>query len=724
MKLFAASVVGLLALNAIAGEPPQTPKQPVTDVYHNVTVSDPYRWLEDWNDPKVKDWSQAQNAYARSILDGLPNVEAIRKRVTEVMSAQSVSYGSLDSEGDKLFALKRQPPKQQPFIVVMDSPDHPDKARTIVDPNTINPKGTTAIDWFVPSPDAKLVAVSMSEGGSEAGDVHVFEVATGKQVFEVIPHCQNGTAGGSLDWTPESKGFYYTRYPRGTERPEPDHEFYMQVYYHKLGTPTEQDRYELGKDFPKIAEIIINTNDSGVVLASMQKGDGGEFQHYFRTLDGKWTQLDNYADRVVQVVMGPASGGRTPLYMISRKDAPRGKMLQLDVENAQAAQASVSKAKELIPQGKDVIVSTFADETGNLVVTKHNIFAIYQTGGPAELRVFDREGKAKAAPKQFAIGSVGGIEWIGDADTILFSDVSYVDSPAWFSYNGASGETTKVGLTQPSPIDFSDCEVTREWATGKDGTKIPVNIIMKKGTQKDGNNPCMVTAYGGYGVNISPGFRPAWHVLLEQGVVLAEAVIRGGGEFGEDWHHEGNLTKKQNVFNDFYAAAQHMVEAKYTSKDKLSIEGGSNGGLLMGATLTQHPDLCKCVVSHVGIYDMLRVELSANGEFNVTEFGTVKDKAQFDALYAYSPYHHVESGRKYPAVLFLTGANDPRVDPMQSRKMTARLQDVGATCLLRTSANSGHGIGSSLNERIEQAVDVDAFLFNELGVTFKPVEKR
>jgi prolyl oligopeptidase len=715
-----ALAAGTLAAGTLGVQPPQTPKRPVSDTYHGESVVDPYRWLEDWNDPQVKAWSEAQNAYARSVLDGLPNVEKIRARVTQVMDATSVSYGSLESAGGKLFALKRQPPKQQPFLVIMDSPDHPDAARTLVDPNEMNAKGTTAIDWFVPSPDAKLVAVSMSEGGSEAGDVHVFEVETGKQVFEVIPHCQNGTAGGSLAWTPDGSGFFYTRYPRGSEKPEADHEFYMQVYYHELGTPTEKDRYELGKDFPKIAEIILDAGGPGVVLASMQKGDGGEFQHYFRTTDGKWMQLDKYDDRVVQVVMGPVTEGHAPLFMISRKDAPKGKLMELDLDCSKAGSETVAKARVLIPEGKDSLVSTFADDTGNLAVTMNAIFAVYQTGGPAELRVFDRQGQAKSAPTQFAIGAAGGMERLdADSDTILFSDVSYVDAPAWFSFNAATGATAKVALSQPSPVDFSDCEVVREWAVSKDGTRVPVNIISKKGTKKDGNNPCMVTAYGGYGVNITPGFRPAWHVLLEQGVVIAEANIRGGGEFGEEWHQEGCLTKKQNVFDDFYAAAQHMVDAKYTKKDKLSIQGGSNGGLLMGATLTQHPDLCQCVVSHVGIYDMLRVELSANGAFNVTEFGTVKDKAQFEALYAYSPYHHVKDGTKYPAVLFLTGANDPRVDPMQSRKMTARLQAVGATCLLRTSANSGHGIGSSLGERIEQAVDVDAFLFTQLGVNYK-----
>jgi prolyl oligopeptidase len=714
-----AVLVCAVSMSALAGQP-ETPKQPVTDTYHGVAVSDPYRWLEDWNDPKVKAWSEAQNAYARGVLDKLPGVDAIRARVTEVMSKQTVSYGGLEFEGGKLFALKRQPPKQQPFLVMMDSPEHPEKARVLVDPNEMNKKGTTAIDWFAPSPSGAMVAVSMSEGGSEAGDVHVFDTTTGKEVYEVIPHCQNGTAGGSLTWEHNEKGFFYTRYPRGTERPEADHEFYMQVYFHKLGTPTEQDTYELGKDFPKIAEIILDSDEEGVVLASMQKGDGGEFQHYVRTEDKKWTQIDTYEDRVVQAVLGPSKSDKSTVYLVSRKDAPRGKMLALTFDSEKAG-AKLSDAKVIIPEGKDTLVSEFADEGGNIAVSEGFILATYQLGGPSELRAFDRAGKPVAGPKQFEIGATGQVVAGNRGDVVLFSDASYVESPAWFSFDAKSGKTAKVALTQPSPVDFSDCEVTREFASSKDGTKVPVTIIMKKGTKKDGSNPCMVTAYGGYGVNITPGYRAAWHVLLEQGVIIAEANIRGGGEFGEEWHAAGNLTKKQNVFDDFYAAAQHMVDAKYTTAAKLSIEGGSNGGLLMGATLTQHPDLCKCVVSHVGIYDMLRVELSANGAFNVTEFGTVKDKAQFDALYAYSPYHHVESGRKYPAVLFLTGANDPRVDPMQSRKMTARLQDVGATCLLRTSANSGHGIGSSLSERIEQNVDVDAFLFSELGVAYKPM---
>ncbi|MEM9697059.1 MAG: prolyl oligopeptidase family serine peptidase, partial [Myxococcota bacterium] len=273
-----------------------------------------------------------------------------------------------------------------------------------------------------------------------------------------------------------------------------------------------------------------------------------------------------------------------------------------------------------------------------------------------------------------------------------------------------------------SPADMSKYTVVREMAKSKDGTQVPVNILLPENAKKDGSMPCIVNGYGGYGVSLSPRFRPYYAMLLEQGVCFAVANLRGGGEFGEKWHLEGNLTKKQNVFDDFAAVLQHMVAQKYTSKDKLAIVGGSNGGLLMGATMTQHPALMKAVVSFVGIYDMLRVELSPNGAFNVTEFGTVKDKGQFDALFAYSPYHNVKDGTAYPATLMLTGENDPRVDPMQSRKMIARLQAATASddpILLRTSASSGHGGNNSLRETVAQITDAYAFLFKQLGVQFK-----
>jgi prolyl oligopeptidase len=455
----------------------------------------------------------------------------------------------------------------------------------------------------------------------------------------------------------------------------------------------------------------------------MQKGDGGEFQHYARSLDGKWHQLTRYEDRAVQAVLGrPGSAAVTPVYFVSLKDAPRGKLLRMEFDNATGARAESAPFTVIIPEGKDTLVSGFGEFGGNLAVTEERIYVTYQLGGPSEVRVFDLSGRPVLAPAQFAVGSVGEIvPGAGHNATVLFHDTSYIEAPTWFAFDPVAGTTTKTPLSVIAPVNFADCEVVREWATSKDGTRVPVNIIRRKGLALDGSHPCVVTAYGGFGFSRTPAFRPATRILLDQGVVFADANIRGGGEFGDDWHRQGNLTRKQNVFDDFYAVCRHLIAAGYTRAARLAIQGGSNGGLLMGATLTQHPDVARCVVSYVGIYDMLRVELSANGAFNIPEFGSVKNAAQFKALSAYSPYHHVTDGAQYPAVLFLTGANDPRVDPMQSRKMTARLQAAGATCLLRTSASSGHGIGSSLEEIIEETVDADAFIFGQLGVQYRPV---
>jgi prolyl oligopeptidase len=278
----------------------------------------------------------------------------------------------------------------------------------------------------------------------------------------------------------------------------------------------------------------------------------------------------------------------------------------------------------------------------------------------------------------------------------------------------------KTALRSISPVSFDDIEVVREFAPSKDGTKIPLNIMRRKGTKLDGNNPTLLYAYGGYGISMTPGFDFTRRLWFDRGGVYVVANIRGGGEYGEEWHKAGNLTKKQNVFDDFIASEQYLIKQGYTRAEKLAIEGGSNGGLLMGAVLTQRPELAHAVVSFVGIYDSLRTELEPNGEFNVTEFGTVKDPEQFKALYAYSPYHNVHNGDKYPSILFLTGANDGRVAPYNSRKMTARLQDANASenpIFLRTSASSGHGIGTALSERIKQQADVFAFLFDQLSMS-------
>jgi prolyl oligopeptidase len=707
-----------LTLGCLAGlrsadlpAPPATPKKPVTDVYHGVKVVDDYRWLEDAKDPAVRRWIDEQNQLTRAYFDRLPDLEKIRARVKELVAGASADYTSLRYRKGVFFALKSQPPKNQPLLVTLKSVDEPLGEHVVLDPNKLDEKGTTTIDFYVPSPDARLVAVSLSEGGSENGTVHVYEVDSGKELGDVIPRVYGGTAGGSAAWNADGTGFYYTRYPRGSERPAEDQGFYQQVYFHKLGTPTDEDTYALGKDFPRIAETVLEAREDGrYILASVANGDGGEFAHYVLGPSGGWTQVTHFADGVTGASFGPGD----TLFLLSHQGAPRGKILGLSL-----AQPRLDPHNVVVPE-------TPADDRSSIqgfLPTAQRLYVVDLVGGPSRLRVFDVDGTPRPAVPLPPVAAVEQVVRL-HGDEVLFRSETYVEPPAWYRYDPAGGKVTRTALRRTSPADFSDVEVVRDFAVSKDGTKVPLNILRRKGTKLDGTNPTLLYGYGGYDISLVPQFQAGVKVWLEQGGVYAVANLRGGGEYGEEWHKAGNLTHKQNVFDDFIACARYLISEKYTTPKRLAIRGGSNGGLLMGAALTQQPELFRAVVSHVGIYDMLRAELHPNGAFNVTEFGTVKEEEQFRALYGYSPYHHVKDGTAYPAVFLLTGANDARVDPYNSRKLAARLQAAtssGLSVLLRTTFGSGHGVDSSLSERIEEQAEVYAFLFHELGVEYRAV---
>jgi prolyl oligopeptidase len=697
---FAMAFAPSLALAGAAGPPP-TPKKPVTDTYNGVQVVDDYRWLENYSDPAVRQWSDRQNEYARAYLDRLPARAALYDQLKRLYTHPSPSYYALVSRPGVLFALKSEPPKEQPLLVTLASPDDAASEHVILDPNQLDSTGGTSIDFYEPSTDGKYVAVSLSQGGSESGDVHVYSVETGKPFDDVIPRVNGGTAGGSVAWNASDSGFYYTRYPRGTERPPADLNFYQQVYLHRLGTPTTQDTYSLGKDFPRIAEIALHSSSDGrYILAAMAYGDGGEFAHYLLRPDGQWRQITLLSDEVTRVVFGMDES----LYLLSHHNAPLGTILRMPLDPARLADA-----RPVVPEGRHAIE--------NFVPCEGLLYVADMIGGPSQIRVFDLAGHLQSMVPLDPVSAVGQMVRYNRAD-LLFRTSSYLKPPAWMRFDAASKQAQRTALFETAPVDFHDAEVVREFAVSKDGTRIPINILRRKGVKLDGSNPVVLYGYGGYGINLSPFFSLRLRALLDRGVVYAIANLRGGSEYGEAWHRAGMLTKKQNVFDDFAAAARHMIEHRYTTSARLAIEGGSNGGLLMGAALTQHPELYRAVVSYVGIYDMLRVELYPNGAFNVTEFGTVREPEQFRALYAYSPYHHVVDGTQYPSILFLTGANDPRVDPANSRKMTARLQASGSKnpVLLRTTSNAGHGIGTALSEEIAQDADVLAFLFDQLGI--------
>ncbi|MGH7740434.1 MAG: prolyl oligopeptidase family serine peptidase [Candidatus Eiseniibacteriota bacterium] len=684
--------------------PPPAARRPVEDTFWDTAVREDYRWLENWSDPEVKSWVDGQNTYTRDVLDKLPQRPEIFERIQSLNRSITPHYRDLVYRGTALFAMKDQPPKNQPLIVRLESPDDTTRQNVIVDCNLVDPSGNTTINFYEPSLDGSKIAVSLSQGGTESGDLHIYDALTGKPLEDVIPRVNGGTAGGSVAWNADGTGFWYTRYPRKGERPDEDLDFYQQVFFHKLGSPESEDKYVIGKGFPKIAEIALQSSDDGKrVLIDVRNGDGGEHGFWLKQPSGSIVAVAGFKDRAVQ-----AEFGGTGLFLMSLKESPNGSVLRVPFERP-----AIVSAKTIVPASDIAIESIHVSGT--------RLYVQDIVGGPSQIRMFSFTGAPLGKLPLPPVVSVGGFARF-KASQVLIERQSYTEPPKWMRYDPAAGGLTPTALEMKSPADYSDIEVRREIAVSKDGTKVPMNILMKKGTVLDGHAPALIYGYGGYGLSERPYFSSSRRLWLEQGGVYAVANIRGGGEFGDAWHLAGNLTHKQNVFDDFAACAQHLVDRKYTTPERMACQGGSNGGLLMGATLVQHPELFGAVISSVGIYDMLRVELSPNGLFNTTEFGTVKDSAQFRALMDYSPYHNVKDGTQYPALLLLTGVNDPRVTPGNSFKFAARLQASGTTkpVLLRTSMTTGH-IGTPLAARNQELADIYSFLFAQLGVKYQPL---
>jgi len=680
---------------------PATPRRPVVDTYHGVAVVDDYRWLEHGSDPEVKAWSDAQNALARAYLDALPSQPILRARIRELLGT-SPRYAPTHYVGGRLFVLKFQPPLQQRLLVTYTDPSDPASERVVVDPNALDANGSVAIDWYVPSLDGRLVAVSLSQGGSEDGTLHVFDVLSGGEAGDVIPRVQYGTAGGSVAWLQGSTALLYTRYPHRGERPDEDLNFYQQVWRHDLGTPIEADRYVVGREFPRIAEVHLESSaDGSRVAARVAHGDGGDCEWWLSEDAGAWSRLATIQDRIV----GGRFGGDGALWVRSLKGAPRGSILRLPPSSL-----TLDAAQVVVPEGADVIVGWDVADT--------RLYVAFGVGGPSVLRAYDLAGNALGEAPSEPVSSILGPLGL-DGDEVLYGVASYVAPDRYVRWTAGGAEAKPTALSSTSPADFSDTEVLREVAISKDGTRVPLTILRRRGTALDGANPTLLYGYGGYGLSLTPAFNPVLRAWIEQGGVYAEANLRGGGEYGEEWHRAGNLTRKQNVFDDFIACAEELIRQGYCRPATLAIHGASNGGLLIGAALTQRPDLFRAVEANVGDFDSLRVETDDNGAFNVTEFGSTAEPEQFRALYAYSPYHRVVDGVAYPAVMCSTGANDPRVDPYHSRKVVARLQAASGSdrpVLLRTTDRAGHGMGSSLDETVALRADIYAFLLDQLGV--------
>ncbi len=681
---------------------PPAAKVPVAETFHGVTVVDDYRWMEDDASPVVKAWVRDENALTRKLLDASPQRKEIARRVGELLGAKTVSRYDIKYRGGVAFALKVAPPKNQPALVVIPASLDADKERVVLDPTVLDPSGRTTIDFYSPSYDGKYVALSLSKDGSEDGTAYVYEVATGKRLPDIVPRVTYPTAGGSIEWAADSKGFYYTRYPGDNEQSEADRHFYQTVWFHRLGMPVAADAYVIGREFPRIAEIeLAGSKDGRDVLAQVRNGDGGEIAYYLKRSRGTWTRVADFTDGVKQMSIGQDGN----LYARSVKDAPLGRILAIPL-----ADARLERARVVVPES-----SLSAD---SVTVARSRLYVQYRDGGPSQVRMFDLRGAALGVlpAEPLSDTSVGTLL---DGDNVLVRVMSFVTPATRYRYDARANRLAETALNGKPPFNLDDAAVERGFAISKDGTRVPVMILHAKNIKLDGTHPTLLYAYGGYGISMIPYFNRLYRLWLDYGGVFALAGIRGGGEYGEAWHEAGKLTRKQNVFDDFAACLQMLVERKFTSPERLAIMGGSNGGLTMGAALTQHPEAMRAVVSEVGIYDTLRWETQPNGEFNVTEFGSTKDPAQFKALYDYSPLLRIKDGVKYPAVLLTAGDNDGRVAPYESRKMAARLQAASASgypILLRTDAEAGHGIGTALSSEIEKEADVYTFLVDQLGI--------
>ncbi len=679
--------------------PPQAEVRPVQEFLHGTRIVDNYRWLEDGNSPQTEKWVEEEMSYTRGVLDPLPGRDAIHKRLTELLSIGSIGVPQI--AGKYYFYSRRDGMQNQPVLYVREGLDGKD--RVLVDANQLSADGTTALDWYEPSEHGKYLVYGTSPSGSEMSTLHILETKTGN----ALPYTIERTRAASIAWTHDNAGFYYTRYPKKGDVAEGQEVYNRHVFYHLLGTDPATDPLVFGEgrdpeDWPNVKL----SNDGRWLLLTVEQG-------YTKTelflMDLKaGTPPTRVTTGKNFIYTGSVYNGK--LYIVTNEDAPRYRVFV-----AAAGNYERDSWKEIIAQ-TDAVLQGAAPWGGKL-------FAQYEQNASSQLKVFDLEGKKLSDLALPAIGTVFGSDGKWDRDEVFYGFQSFTVPPSIYRYDLKSGATTVWAKVEAPAIDPAAYEVQQEWYHSKDGTRVPMFIVHKKGLKKDGNNPTLLTGYGGFNISMTPAFARSAYLWLEHGGIYAVANLRGGAEFGEDWHRAGMLDKKQNVFDDMIAAAEFLISEKYTDKNHLAIQGGSNGGLLMGAMITQRPDLFRAVVCQVPLLDMLHYQDFQIAKLWVPEYGSAENPDQFKFLYAYSPYHHVKPGTEYPAILFMTADTDTRVDPMHAKKMAALMQAEaknGASrtrpILLRIDSKAGHGQGKPVTKQIEELTDVYSFLFWQLGV--------
>jgi prolyl oligopeptidase len=709
-RIVRAGLVPVLASSLVAGALaarlayPPTPTGTATDTYFGTQVADPYRWLEDDDSADVKAWSAAQTSLAKTFLESRPSYAFYTKRVAE-LSKTSTARFFLTIRGGRFIYLRQTPPQPQPQLIARDGIAGTE--RVLFDPATAPAAGGAepAIESVFVSNDGSKVAFTTQEGGSENETMHVVDTdpAAGTVLTDSISHVGGGTSPTALVWDADTKGFLHTQFqqkPDGTYTSER-----ILLYHHVIGTDAATDTYVFGKDQSTRSEYsLLGSLDGKVQAISVTDGDGVHASIYMRRSSTPSFALVADPSAAIGDSADPAAGFvGDELYAISQKRDARGEVVALGLEQPFASAKVVVPASTLVIQGVREVRGGFITRDVD--------------GGDSAARFFGKDGSLihkLPLPAVSVLTALAGDPAGGD---VIVGYQNYTTPNRWLRYDAASNKLTPTGIAETAPGDYSKVIVRRVLVPSLDGkVKIPLEISYLPGI-KPGTAPTMLTAYGAYGVISTPFFLGPLLAPLERGEVFAQAFIRGGGEYGAVWHDAAVRKTKTLSSDDLAACAEWLGKNGYGNAAHLGIVGGSAGGFLMGLALTRNPSIYRAVVGQVGIYDLLRVELTPNGAYNTPEFGTVKDPAQFAWMLTQSPYHNVHKGTAYPAVLFVTGENDPRVAPYMSRKMIARLQADSSSSnplLLIQNAGAGHGMGSSFQQQVEMGTQIDTFFESQL----------
>jgi len=670
------------------------------DDYHGTLVTDPYRWLEDTDSPETLEWIKQQNALTFSILDKIPQRNAIKKRMTELWDyARALAPYK---KGKRYFQERNSGLQNQNVLYVMETLKS--EPRILLDPNTLSEDGTVALSSFAISKDGNWLAYATSASGSDWLTWRVRNVETGNDLDDVIEWSKFSEAA----WAPDGSGFYYSRYdaPKGGEEFQSIN-YNQKVFFHKLHTP--QDKDELIYERPENKEwgFQAKVSEDGHYLAlNVWQGTDVRNRFFFRDLQGENKFYELIPDLEATYELVGNDGMR--FYFFTNYHAPRGKLVAIDATNPQK-----SNWQTIIPEGESVLAV--------VIMANDQFIALYNEDAHHVLSLFKLDGSPDGEIPLPALGTIGdfldvGIHASRVDNELFFAFQSFLFPMSVYRY---SFETRSAEPINSPELDFdpSAYETRQVFVTSKDGTKIPMYLTHKKGLKYAGQNPTLLFGYGGFNVSTMPDFQINLIIWLELGGVYASANMRGGGEYGEEWHQGGMLANKQNVFDDFIACAKWLIAEKVTSTPKLAIQGGSNGGLLVGACMIQRPDLFGACIPQVGVMDMLRFHKFTIGWAWVSDFGSPDDPEQFKTIYAYSPYHNLKPGTVYPPTLITTADHDDRVVPGHSFKFAARLQACqggDAPVLIRIQNRAGHGAGKPTTIKIEEFSDIYAFLVQTL----------